>query len=200
MQLIVVYIMENKQNFLSSGLEPEQVEVFASIIRQSLLDFGFLICEPVGFQMLEIILKFTSSPDLKTSRNTFEFWIDFSEKVSHSKLNQQTKNLFADCLLKAFQTINQKAIVPDYLLDDPDLKEDLTVDDINNITISEYRKEAVSFYQFVYDFFLSVTGKPDFFFEQCFAYIQADISLNKFGGNTELALFCIKSSTESMVS
>lgn len=61
--------------------------------------------------------------------------------------------------------------MPDYLLDDPDLKEDLTVDDINNITVSEYRKDSVTFYQFFYDFFFKFTGKSNFFFEQCFKYI-----------------------------
>ena len=71
----------------------------------------------------------------------------------NSKLNSEVKNLFADYLLKAFRIINEKATVPDYLLDDPDLKEDLTVDDINNITVSEYRKDSVTFYQFFYDFF-----------------------------------------------
>ena len=74
------------------------------------------------------------------------------------------------------------------------------MDDINNITVSEYRKDSVTFYQFFYDFFFKFTGNPNFFFEQCSKYIESDINQNKLGGGTELALFCIKSATESMVS
>lgn len=49
--------------------------------------------EPVGFNLLEIIKYYTSSSDLRTSCNTFEFWIDMSEKMSKFYVNSGNKPL-----------------------------------------------------------------------------------------------------------
>lgn len=39
-------------------------------------------------------------------------------------------------MLMVFQTVNEKATAPEYLLDDPDLKEDLTADDGTTVNFS----------------------------------------------------------------
>lgn len=51
--------------------------MFLEIIKQALLGFGFLIGEAVGFNLLQILLYYTKSKDLRTSFNTFEFWSDY---------------------------------------------------------------------------------------------------------------------------
>lgn len=199
-KMIVEYIMVNYSTFLGSDMEPEQMEIFSSIVKECLLGFGFLICEEIGFKLLEIIMHFTSSSDLKISRNTFEFWSDFSEKIIISKISTDIKAFFANQMAQMFHIVNKKATVSDSLLDDPDLKDDMTVDDISNMTFSEYRKDSVALYQCIFEFFQKFTGNSNYFFEECFKYIQADIEQNKLGGKTELALFCIKSAAESYVS
>lgn len=45
--------------------------MFTDIIKQSLLSFGFLIKEDIGFKLLDIIVYFTKSSDLRTSHGTF---------------------------------------------------------------------------------------------------------------------------------
>lgn len=45
--------------------------------------------------MLDVILYFTKSNDLKTSQSTFEFWMDFSDKMVKCKISPNIKNNFA---------------------------------------------------------------------------------------------------------
>lgn len=56
------------------------------VIKQSLTSFGFLMVEKIGFVMLNVILSFTSSCDLRASQSTFEFWNDFTEKMLKCKI------------------------------------------------------------------------------------------------------------------
>jgi hypothetical protein len=71
--------------------------------------------------------------------------------------------------------VNRKVVVEgDYLLDDPDLKEDVTIDDINQMTFSEYRKESTTLYKFLYDYFLAASQEPTFYFQQIFSLINKD--------------------------
>lgn len=61
--------------------------MYLDIIKQSLLNFGFLIAENIGFEMLDIIVHFTKSSDLRISQSTFEFWMDFSDKMVKCKIH-----------------------------------------------------------------------------------------------------------------
>lgn len=63
-------------------------DMYFDVIKQSLVNFSFLIAEKIGFDLLNIIVIFTSSPDLRTSQNTFEFWIDFMEKMAKCKIQK----------------------------------------------------------------------------------------------------------------
>ena len=91
--------------------------------------------------MLDIIMYFTQSSDLRTSQGTFQFWFDFSQKVSKCKVDVQVKQRFAKYVQEVFDVVGKKVLVDsDALLDDPDLKEDITIDDINAMSFSEYRR------------------------------------------------------------
>lgn len=116
--------------------------MYTDIIKQSLLSFGFLIKEDIGFKLLDIIMTFTQSSDLRTSHGTFEFWMDFSDKMLKCKVDVQIKNYFRTYMEKLFQIVSKKITVEsESLLDDPDLKEDVTIDDdANSMSFAEYRK------------------------------------------------------------
>mgnify|MGYP000656253643 FL=1 len=53
----------------------------------------------------------------------------------------QVKQRFAKYVQEVFDVVGKKVLVDsDALLDDPDLKEDITIDDINAMSFSEYRR------------------------------------------------------------
>ncbi len=81
-------MLDNKKNFMSSAsTEPEYTEMYLQLVKQLLLSFGFLVLENLGFELLGIMKEMTQSRDLKLSYSTFEFWIDYSDKVSRLKLS-----------------------------------------------------------------------------------------------------------------
>lgn len=53
-----------------------------------LLSFGFLLLEDIGYELVEIMINTLQSTNLKLSYSTFQFWLDFSEKLSKSKTEQ----------------------------------------------------------------------------------------------------------------
>lgn len=111
--------------------------MYLDIIKNSLLSFGFLITEDIGFALLDIIVYFTNSSDLRVSQGTFEFWIDFSDKIVKCKIDQQIKEHFVNYMNQVFKIVGAKIMVDsETLLDDPDLKEDVTIDDINAMSFS----------------------------------------------------------------
>lgn len=88
----MTYALQNKKNFLSfASTEPEYTEMYLQLVKQLLLSLGFLVLEEQGFELLNIVKELTQSRDLKLSYSTFEFWTDYSDKVSRMKLNPSTK-------------------------------------------------------------------------------------------------------------
>ena len=87
--------------------------------------------------MLEILLAVTAGSDLRLSNFTFSFWIDFSEKVTKINLPKEVQEKIWKAFEQLFDIVNKKVILEnDYLLDDPDLKEDVTLDDLTIMTFS----------------------------------------------------------------
>jgi len=53
----------------------------------------------------------------------------------------KVNHIFAKYVQEVFYVVGKKVLVDsDALLDDPDLKEDITIDDINAMSFSEYRR------------------------------------------------------------
>jgi hypothetical protein len=90
-------------------------------------------------------------------------------------LPSEIKNHIWNIYVQLFDVVNGKVVVEgEYLLDDPDLKEDVTFDDINQMTFSEYRKESTTLYKFLYEYFLAASKDRTFYFQQIFALVEKD--------------------------
>jgi hypothetical protein len=75
-------------------------------------------------------------------------------------------------MLQVFEIVSKKVIVDsEFLLDDPDMKEDITIDDTNAMTFSEYRRESTTLYQYIYAFYLTYTGSPQYYFDRCLSFV-----------------------------
>lgn len=91
---------------------------------------------------------------------------------------------FAQYVEKVFNIVCSKTMVDsESLLEDPDLKEDVTIDDINAMTFAEYRRECSTLFQYIYKFFLDITGSPQYYFDRCFTLLGNE-STGKLGKGT----------------
>ena len=52
-----------------------------------LLSFSFIVLDPAGLELLEVMMAALQSSSLKLSYSTFNFWSDFIEKMGKAKLN-----------------------------------------------------------------------------------------------------------------
>ena len=138
----MAYALENKKNFLSfSTTEPEYTEMYLQLIKQLLLSLGFLVLEEEGYELLNIIKELAQSRDLKLSYSTFEFWTDYSEKVSHMKLTPAVKERLWNEFVSLLEVFSQKLLIPnDSLMVEADLKDDETGDDLDGMSFTAYRK------------------------------------------------------------
>lgn len=87
---IIILYLRNTKNELFAAIKTadgvEVIETYTSIVKEMLLSFGFLLLDDVGFELLEIMVTTLECKNLKLSYSTFQFWLDFCEKMSKSKV------------------------------------------------------------------------------------------------------------------
>ena len=99
LKLIVEHFGKYKANILAAmniaqGLS--DVEIYTLIIKQMLLSFGFLLLEDIGYQLIEIMINAMKSKSLKLSYSTFQFWLDFIQKLGKSKVEEVYQQKFME--------------------------------------------------------------------------------------------------------
>lgn len=53
------------------------------------------------------------------------------------------------------------------------------------MTYSQYRKETILMYQYIYNYFLKITNSPNSFFEACYNMILQDLSNERVDVNNQ---------------
>lgn len=107
--------------------------MYVQLIEQLLLSFGFLILEEIGFDLLNLVLEITNSYDLKLSYCTFQFWMDYSEKITKLKfsdlgIRERVYGVYVT-LFQIFTTGGKKLVIQkDSDMYEADLKDEDTYD------------------------------------------------------------------------
>ena len=101
LKLIVEHFGKYKANILAAmniaqGLS--DVEIYTLIIKEMLLYFGFLLLEDIGYQLIEIMINAMKSKSLKLSYSTFQFWLDFIQKLGKSKVEEVYQQKFMEII------------------------------------------------------------------------------------------------------
>ena len=101
LKLIVEHFGKYKANILAAmniaqGLS--DVEIYTLIIKEMLLSFGFLLLEDIGYQLIEIMINAMKSKSLKLSYSTFQFWLDFIQKLGKSKVEEVYQQKFMEII------------------------------------------------------------------------------------------------------
>jgi len=74
--------------------------------------------------------------DLKLSYSTFEFWIDFCDKIEKMKVDQMLQIKFWQIVEHLLDVILQRTLLDNETLHSELIKEDDTLDDITKISIT----------------------------------------------------------------
>ena len=101
LKLIVEHFGKYNANILAAmniaqGLS--DVEIYTLIIKEMLLSFGFLLLEDIGYQLIEIMINAMKSKSLKLSYSTFQFWLDFIQKLGKSKVEEVYQQKFMEII------------------------------------------------------------------------------------------------------
>jgi len=95
-----------------------------------MLSYNCLLTADVGYQLVELMFKILDSEDLKLSYSTFEFWLDFVEKLSKLRVEKTIQDKFFRIVEHLFGTILKKVKIDQETLMSSTLKDDDTLDDI----------------------------------------------------------------------
>jgi hypothetical protein len=111
LKLVILYLRSTKAGLfaiIKTAEGVENIELYTSVVKEMLLSFGFLLLEDVGFELIEIMISALESKNLKLSYSTFQFWLDFCEKWSKSKVEQGLQEKIWKIIDYLFSVILQK--------------------------------------------------------------------------------------------
>ena len=159
-----------------------------------LLSYGFILKQDFGYQLIEMLFKVLESSDLKLSYSTFQFWIQFCDRIEKMKVEQALQLKFWSIVEHLLDVILDRTLLDNDTLYYQLLKQEDTLDDITKISLTEYRKQAQNIIKFTFDYFSTKKNKEGsmLFFQKLFLIIQNFKNKGEMPRGIQLAVYAVK--------